>query len=195
MPAKFHQNPRFWKISVNFYRNSTHRSSLNFSSNSISNLDEFLWGKLFLISISFYPYFIWNFWSQLGPHFDQISLNYFKQIQINAKPYCSSGLGHPAFFAGRPTRAHALHRTLYGHLCDRSRGARTRGTSGASISRDRWLRARPRQAPMHLNEILEFFYSSSILIVFLGCALGDRSWINTLVALWHLSDLSLWPLY
>jgi hypothetical protein len=42
--------------------------------------------------------------------FDQISLNYFKRIQINAKPNCSSGLGHPAFFAGRPTRARALHR-------------------------------------------------------------------------------------
>jgi hypothetical protein len=25
MLAKFHQIPRFWKFSVNFYRNSTHR--------------------------------------------------------------------------------------------------------------------------------------------------------------------------
>ncbi len=63
MLAKFHQNLRFWKISVNFYRNSTHRSSPNFRSKSISILDKFLWGKLFLISISFYPYFIYNFWN------------------------------------------------------------------------------------------------------------------------------------
>jgi hypothetical protein len=33
------------------------------------------------------------------------------------------------------------------------------------------LRARPRQAPVHLTAILEFFQSSSILFVFLGCAL------------------------
>jgi hypothetical protein len=46
-----------------------------------------------------------------GLPFDQISLNYFKLIQINAKPYCSSGFSHPAFFAGQPTRARALHRT------------------------------------------------------------------------------------
>jgi hypothetical protein len=91
MLAKFHQNPRFWKISVNFYRNSTHRNSLNFSSNSISNLDKFLWGKLFLISSSFYQYFIWNIWSQLGLPFDQISLPFLKKlIQINAKSYCAS---------------------------------------------------------------------------------------------------------
>jgi transposase InsO family protein len=32
--------------------------SPNFSSNSILNLGKFLWGKLFLISSSFYPYFI-----------------------------------------------------------------------------------------------------------------------------------------
>jgi hypothetical protein len=105
MPAKFYQNPRFWKISANFYRNSTYRYSPNFNSNSISNLDKFLWGKLFLISSYFYPYFIWNFWSQLCLPFDQISLNYFKLIQINAKPYCSSGLGQPAFqptTRGRP---------------------------------------------------------------------------------------------
>jgi hypothetical protein len=71
-------------------------------------MDKFLWGKLFLTSSSFCPYFLWNFWSQLGPPFDRISLNYFKLIQINAKPYCSSGLGHPAFFSGRPTRARTL---------------------------------------------------------------------------------------
>jgi hypothetical protein len=80
---------------VNFYRNSTHRFTPNFSSNSILNLDKFLWGKLFLISSSFYLYFYLEFWSQLGLPFDQISLNYFKLIQINAKPYCSYGLGHP----------------------------------------------------------------------------------------------------
>jgi hypothetical protein len=28
---------------------------------------------------------------------------------------------------------------------------------------------------VHLTAILEFVYSSSILIMFLGCALGDRS--------------------
>jgi hypothetical protein len=58
----------------------------------------------------FLSIFYLEFWSQLGLPFDQISLNYFKLIQINAKPYCSSGLGHPTFFAGRPTRASALHR-------------------------------------------------------------------------------------
>jgi hypothetical protein len=40
-------------------------------------------------------YFIWNFWSQLVLPFDQISLNYFKLNQINAKLYRSSGLDHP----------------------------------------------------------------------------------------------------
>jgi hypothetical protein len=54
-------------------------------------MDKFLWGKLFLTSRSFYPYFIWNFWSQLGPPSDQISLNYFKLIQKNPKQYCASG--------------------------------------------------------------------------------------------------------
>jgi hypothetical protein len=98
------------KIFGEFLSNPTHRFSLNCRSNYISNLDKFLWGKLFLISSSFYPYFIWNFWCQLGLTFDQISLKYFKLIQINVKPYCSSGLGHPAFFSGRPTRARALHR-------------------------------------------------------------------------------------
>jgi hypothetical protein len=111
MPTKFHQNPRFWKILVNFYRNSTYRLSPKFSSNSILNLDKFLWGKLFLISRSFYQYFIWDFWSQLGLPFDQISLNYFKLIQINAKSYCSSGLGHPAFFAAH-TRSRSPPRPL-----------------------------------------------------------------------------------
>jgi hypothetical protein len=67
----------------------------------------FLWGKLFLTSSSFHPYFLWNFCSQLGPPSNQISLNYFKLIQTNPKRYCSSGLGHPAFFSGRPTHAHA----------------------------------------------------------------------------------------
>jgi hypothetical protein len=62
----------------------------NFYSSSISNLDKFLWGKLFLTSSSFHPYFIWNFWSQLDLPFDQISLNYLKLIQINTKPYYSS---------------------------------------------------------------------------------------------------------
>jgi hypothetical protein len=92
---------------VNFYRNLTYRFSLNFSSNSILNLDKLLWGKLFLISSSFYTYFIWNFWSQLGLPFDQISLNYFKLIQINVKLYCSSGLGHP-FSSRAGPRAPAL---------------------------------------------------------------------------------------
>jgi hypothetical protein len=108
--VKFHQNPRFWKFSVNFYRNSTHRAFPNFSSNLVSNLDTLLWGKLFLTSPSFHPYFIWNFWSWIGPPFGQISLSYFKLIQINTKPYRSSGLGHSVSFSGQPTRAHASAR-------------------------------------------------------------------------------------
>jgi hypothetical protein len=52
MPAKFHQNPRFGKFSVKFYRNSTYRTFPNFSSSSLSNLEKFLLGKLFLTSCS-----------------------------------------------------------------------------------------------------------------------------------------------
>jgi hypothetical protein len=59
----------------------------------------------------FLSIFIWNFWNQLGLPFDQISLNYFKLIQINAKPYCSSGLGQPRFLRGP---AHARPRPLIG---------------------------------------------------------------------------------
>jgi hypothetical protein len=93
------------RIFSKLYRDPTQINFLNFYSRSISNLDKFLWEKLFLTSSSFHPYFIWNFWSQLGPPFDEIILNYFKLIQINPKPYCSCGLDHPAFFLGRPTRA------------------------------------------------------------------------------------------
>jgi hypothetical protein len=96
------------RIFSKLYRDPTQRNFLKFFySSSISILDKFLWGKLFLTSSSFHPYFLWNFWSQLVPYFDQISLNYFKLIQINVKPYCSSGLGHPTFFSGRHTRASA----------------------------------------------------------------------------------------
>jgi hypothetical protein len=37
--------------------------------------------------------------------------------------------------------------------------------------------------PMHLTTILEFILPIYILIRILGCALGYRSWIGTLVAL------------
>jgi hypothetical protein len=60
---------------------------------------------LILISSYFYPYFIWNFWSKLGLPFDQISLNFFKLIQINAKLYYSPGLGPPPFLLG-PAHTH-----------------------------------------------------------------------------------------
>jgi hypothetical protein len=43
---------------------------------------------------------------------------------------------------------------------------------------------------MHLTTIFEFVYKF-ILNMILGCALGYRSWIDTLVALSQLSDLSL----
>jgi hypothetical protein len=105
--AKFHQNPRFWIYSVNFYRNSTHRTSPNFSSNYISNLEKFLQEKLSLNRSPFYPYFIWNFWSLVSFPFDQISLMFLKLIQINIKLYCSSGLGPSVLVSGRPTRARA----------------------------------------------------------------------------------------
>jgi hypothetical protein len=96
------------RIFSKLYRDPTERNFLNFFySSSISILDKFLCGKLFLTSSSFHPYFLWNFWSQLGPPFGRISLNYFKLIQINVKHYCSYGLGHPAFFSGRSTRASA----------------------------------------------------------------------------------------
>jgi hypothetical protein len=73
-------------------------------------------------------------------------------------------------------------------FCDRPRGVRTRGTARASISQGH--RARARQAPVHLTTILEFILSF-ILIMILGCALGYRSWIDTLVALRQLFGLSL----
>jgi hypothetical protein len=47
------------------------------------------------------------------------------------------------------------------------------------------------QALVHLTTILEFILSYYILIMILGCALGYRSWLDTLVALRQLSDLSL----
>jgi hypothetical protein len=48
-----------------------------------------------------------------------------------------------------------------------------------------------RQAPMHLTIILEFILSYYTLIMILGCALGYRSWLDTLVALRQLFNLSL----
>jgi hypothetical protein len=44
--------------------------------------------------------------------------------------------------------------------------------------------ARPRQAQVHLTTILEFIlFSACILIMIRRCALGYRSWLDTLVAL------------
>jgi hypothetical protein len=64
----------------------------------------------------------------------------------------------------------------YLHICDRSRGARTRGASGASTSRGRLLRARPRQALVHLTTTLEFIFVILYpLFMILGCALSARS--------------------
>jgi hypothetical protein len=100
LPSQISSSSEIPRIFGKLYRDPTQRNFLKF-------LDKFLWGMLFLTSSSFQPYFLWNFWRQLGPPFDRISLNYFKLIQINAKPYCSSGLGHPAFFSDRPTRARA----------------------------------------------------------------------------------------
>jgi hypothetical protein len=80
MLAKFHQILRFWKFSVIFIKIQLIETFSNFDSSSMSNLDKFLWGKLFLISSSFYPYFIWNFWNLVSPPFDQISLNLFELI-------------------------------------------------------------------------------------------------------------------
>jgi hypothetical protein len=45
---------------------------------------------------------------------DQISLNFFKLIQINTKPYCTFGLGPSVSVSGRPTRARVL---LIGRTC------------------------------------------------------------------------------
>jgi hypothetical protein len=44
---------------------------------------------------------------------------------------------------------------------------------------------------VHLTIILEFILAFYILIMILGCALGYRSWCDTLVALRQLFDLSL----
>jgi hypothetical protein len=44
---------------------------------------------------------------------------------------------------------------------------------------------------MHLTTILEFILASYILIIILGCALGYKTLLDTLVALRQLSDLSL----
>jgi hypothetical protein len=46
------------------------------------------------------------------------------------------------------------------------------------------------QAPVYLTAILKF-YLFYILIIILGCALGYRSWINTLVELRKLFGLFL----
>jgi hypothetical protein len=43
---------------------------------------------------------------------------------------------------------------------------------------------------VHLATILEFILASYILIMILECALGYRSWLDTLVTLRQLSDLS-----
>jgi hypothetical protein len=63
-------------------------------------------GKMFLTSSSIQSNFIWNFWSQLGPSFPQISLNNFKPIQINPKTHCASGRSTPSLLG--PAHAH-LH--------------------------------------------------------------------------------------
>jgi hypothetical protein len=63
-------------------------------------------------------------------------------------------LKHASYHSLHPMHCIGVHDS-YVHPCDRSHGARTQGTSGVSTSRDRWLRARPRQAPVNLTEILE----------------------------------------
>jgi hypothetical protein len=50
---------------------------------------------LLLISSHSHPYFIWNFWSLVSPPFNQISLNSFELIRINAKRCCFSRLDPP----------------------------------------------------------------------------------------------------
>jgi predicted branched-subunit amino acid permease len=51
---------------------------LNFSSKYNRNLRKFLEAKWFFISNTFEPYFIWNFWSLVGPTFDQNISSLFK---------------------------------------------------------------------------------------------------------------------
>jgi hypothetical protein len=67
-------------------------------------MDQFLWVNLFLTSRSFHPYFIWNFWSWVGPPSDQISLNLFELI---LNPTVHPGHGPLRVSPGRPTRARA----------------------------------------------------------------------------------------
>jgi hypothetical protein len=61
------------------------------------------------------------------------------------------------------------------HICDRSHGARTRGTVGASTNRGCQHPARQRQVLVHLTKIFEFTLPIYILIMIIGCALGYMS--------------------
>jgi hypothetical protein len=47
---------------------------------------------------------------------------------------------------------------------------------------------------VHLTTILEFLFTIFILFMIIDCALGYRSWIDTLVVLRLLSNLSLFTL-
>jgi hypothetical protein len=83
----------------------------------------------------------------------------------------------------------------YLHICDRSRGTSTHGATGASTSRDRWLRARSRQAPVHLTIILEFIFLFFFYLVYnswmrikpplLHWLAQERRWVSG--ALWIVS--------
>jgi hypothetical protein len=107
------------RIFSKLYQDPTQRNFHNLYSSSISILDKFLWGKLFPTSSSFHPYFIWNFWSQLGLPFWQISLNFSKLIQINAKPYCASG--RPVSVSSRAGPHASTHLHPAGPTCQRHR--------------------------------------------------------------------------
>jgi hypothetical protein len=59
---------------------------------------------LFLISSSFYPYFIWNIWSLVSPLFYQISLNLFKKTDLNKSKILLFIWARPTLsFPDRPT--------------------------------------------------------------------------------------------
>jgi hypothetical protein len=80
MLAKFHQILRFWKFSVNFYRNSTHRNFPEFWFESYFETGENSIRKVVPYPKLFLSIFYLELWSLVSPPFDQISLNSFELI-------------------------------------------------------------------------------------------------------------------
>jgi hypothetical protein len=92
------------RIFSKLYRDPTQRNFLKFLFKFHFNSGQVPMGKVVPYLELFPSIFSLEFLEPVRSPFNRISLNYFKLIQINVKPYCSSGLGHPRFLL-RPAHA------------------------------------------------------------------------------------------